>query len=271
MLKRALATHSTKVITANTDLKVVLVGIGRERLFGADTIEEALKIVDSLSRQGPTRVLAGVNDQEFKLMDKSVASKNKLKGRFMSPLVVLCRQRNIPIESIGRRLSATSSRLSLVAFSNPIQFYKGLWLGVTKSWGILRAPSARKYVEKVIPKLSTVYLTEGSEYMALKVFAAINEAGEEQLACVVPMENYFDIVRMFEPAGDIPKVDQRLRELESHGPGLWMMIIIMYLLAPSYLVYRVLYWVSKSELIEFANFETQGIALGTWVRDKRRD
>lgn len=270
MFQRTNVLMATKIISTGPK-HIVLVGIIREKLFGQDTIEEALKVVDSISSRGPTRVLAGINDLEFKLIEKSVSSRNKLKGRFMSPLVVLCNQSNIPIEPVGRKLSATSSRLSSVAFWNPLQFYKTLWLVGMKSWSLVRAPSARKYIDKSIPAFSDAYFREGSKCMALKIAEAVRRSKETNVVSIVPMENYHDVIDQLDAVlnGDAPM--RPIDELDSDVAGLWIPVVILYLLLPSYASYQVISRTKRSELGELANYETQGIALGTWVRDTRRD
>ncbi len=262
--------HATKVVST-TPKQIAVVGIVREKLFGPDTIEEALKTVDSLSTRGTTRVLLGINDQEFALIEKSVFSRNNLKGRFMSPLVVLCKQNYIPIECVGRKISATSSRLSNAAFWNPVQFYKTLWLVSTKSWSQVRAPSARKYIDKSIPIFSRVYFTEGSECMTLKIAQAVERSSESYVVTVVPMENYFDVLESLEDTLQRVPSPARLEELELESAGLWIPVVLLYLMFPMYVLYRIIQLAGRTELTELANYETQGIALGTWVRDTRRD
>lgn len=251
-------------------------GIIRERLFGLDTIEEALKVVDNVSsRSSSVRVLVGLNDQEFELIDKSVTSKNQLRGRFMSPLVVMCRQNSIPIEPIGRKLTATSSRLSAAAFYNPWEFYKMLWIMTTKSWTLVRAPSARRYLEKSIPHFTERYLKEGSDCMALKIAQSVNEFPETQIIAVTPMENTFDVVERLESDDFINRstddFERILLDIESDGAGLWIPVFLIYILLPTAVGYTGLRYLWRHKLSELSHFETQGIALGTWVRDSRRD
>ena len=93
---------ATKVINLPGTRRLVVVGIIRERLFGPDTVEESLKVIDNISSVGNSsvEVLVGLNDQEFGLIKKSMRSRNSLKGRFMSPVVALCSQGSIPVEYI---------------------------------------------------------------------------------------------------------------------------------------------------------------------------
>jgi hypothetical protein len=275
MLRCHQVLHSVKILTTRFPKQVICVSINRERLFGADTIEEAMKVVDSVSSKGnPVRVLAGINDQEFNLIDKSVSSRNSLRGRFMSPLVVMCRQNQIPVDFVGRRLTATSSRLSTVVLKHPLEFYKAIWLVVFKSWALIRAPHARRYLDKLIPNLARSYLAEGSEMMALKTELCLRKS-DEDLIVTVPMENSQEVLqileegRLAESSDDI--LERRIEAMDSDGSGYWLPVAILYLFLPIALLFELFKWIGKNELTELANYETQGIALGTWVRDSRRD
>ena len=267
---------STKVLTLKNGKELISVGIIRERLFGPDTIEEALKVVDSItSRHKSVRVLVGLNDKEFELIDKSVSSRNQLRGRFMSPLVVMCRQSSLNVEPIGRKLTATSSKLSSAAFFNPLEFYKVLWIIMSKSWSLVRAPSARRYLERSIPRFTESYFSEGSECMASKIARTVHLGPETHIIAVTPMENTFEVVERLEAHGllnqPLNDLEVRLRELESEGAGLWVPVFILYVLFPLMTVYGGVRYLMGTKLGELGHYETQGIALGTWVRDSRRD
>ena len=199
-----------------------------------------------------------------------------MKGRFMSPVVALCNQNHIPVKHVGRNLIPTSSRLSTVAFTNPWQFYKLLWLLLTKSWTLIRTPSARDYLASRVPVLVDTYLREGSECMALKIFQNTGELPDSHdLVAVVPLENYPEVTSTLEAktrgVPDLKRVAQRTAELEQEGLGLWIPVFLLYLFLPCYSMYWLVTGLMRTELTELDNYETQGIALGTWVRDKRRD
>ena len=269
---------ATKVINLPGTRRLVVVGIIRERLFGPDTVEESLKVIDNISSVGNSsvEVLVGLNDQEFGLIKKSMRSRNSLKGRFMSPVVALCSQGNIPVEYIGRRLTSTSSRLSSTALANPWQFYKLLMLMATKSWSLVRTPSARDFLNLRVPSFADAYLREGSACMALNILQRVNHRStSESVVTVVPLETCPEVLNFIgslqSEGCEQETILQRIAALQRDGVGVWMPVLILYILLPCYGMYRVSRLFMGTELTELSNYETQGIALGTWVRDKRRD
>ena len=273
--------RTTKVIPlVHGATELVMVGITRERFFGPDSIEEALKVVDTLSsgnrhEQSKLKVLVGINDQEFLLITKSVGGRNSVKGRFMSPLVVLCRQYSIPISSISRNLAATSSKLSNVSLFNPFEFYKLLWIIGSKSLSLIRTPQARPYLSKQIPAYVSSYIREGSYCMTLKILHESRKDNISKLVAVVPLENLSDIVSMLETKilSDLTdtEVQSKISELDTDAVGLWVPVFLCYVVLPIVFLYETIRIGLRGELGELSNYETQGIALGTWVRDKRRD
>jgi hypothetical protein len=279
MLKISRALNATKVLQVDNARQLVLTGIARERLFGPDTIEEAMKVVDNLSRNLPNpqtlKVLVGINDQEFALIDKSTNRGSRLRGRFMSPLIALCRQNAIPLAHIARNLSATSCRLSSVSFMNPLQFYNALWILASKRLSLVRTPSARGYLERKLPALAHAYLGEGSDAMALKIMSHVARDLSTNIVAVVPMENYADVLAKLESAelrriqADI--ISEGIVHLESYESGLWIPVLLLYIMCPIYTLFLLGKFIPGTDMSEFGNYETQGIALGTWVRDRRRD
>ena len=234
-------------------------------------------MVDTISckKAGPLQVLVGINDQEFHLIQKSLTARNSLKGKFMSPLVSMCQQNSIPVDFAGRKLTATSSRLSWVSFSRPMQFYKLLWILASKSMSLIRTPQARPFLKQRIPAYVDTYFDEASECMALKIVRARQCVSEQTVIGVVPIENTADVLARLE-SGSLSafteaQIDARIRDLEEERAGLWIPVIFMYLILPAYTVYQGFRFVSSKKLTDFGNYETQGIALGTWVRDTRRD
>lgn len=269
------ALRTTKLIPIKNDRQVILVGILREKLFGPDTIEEALKVVDSVSLKSKTEmtVFVGINDQEFTLIQKSVRSATNLKGKFMSPLIALCAKYNITVSPIGRKLTATSSQLSRICFENPPQFYRLLWLLSTKSLSQLRSPQARPFLDRHIPLIATKYFDDGSDCMSLKIIQGLNDSESNSIIAVVPMENVPRIQKNLEHLEDVEELvfPKTMDILENEDLGLWIPVLVLYVFMPLYLVYEAICSVAAAEVTEMANFETQGLALGTWVRDKRRD
>jgi hypothetical protein len=272
--------NATKVINLHDLRRIILVGIVRERLFGQDTIEEAMKVVDQVSRVtvGSTsnaKVLVGINDQEFNLIDKSVNSRNKLRGRFMSPLVVLCRKSSIPVESVARRLAATSSRLSKACLRQPFQFYKTLAILATRRLNLVRTPSAKPYLMSKVPAIAGAYIDEGAKCIAFKIALEVTREGAQDTVAVVPMEFFADVSSEVEA---LPAVihrsevfEQSIRKLESDDVGYWIPVFLLYIFLPLYGLTVAINKLASVELGELRNYETEGIALGTWVRDKRRD
>lgn len=278
MLRISRAVNSTRLAQSRTDRPaIVVVSIVREKLFGSDTIEEALKVVDSKSsrRDGPLRVLAGINDQEFQLIRKSMTSRRSVKGRFMSPLLVMCSKNGISIAGIGRKLTATSSKLSTISMANPLQFYKLLWMLGTKSISLFRTPLARPFLESRIPSYVNGYFKDASECMALKILKTSALHPGDTIIAVVPLENSVDVISSLESpyfgSLDLAQLERKIGELEEDRVGVWIPVFICYIAIPIYLIYRLVNQASHVELTDLSNFETEGLALGTWVRDKRRD
>jgi hypothetical protein len=257
---------------------VVLVGIVRERLFGPDTIEEALRVVDNLwSRPDNLKVLLGINDKEFEIISKSISSKNSVKGKFMSPLVALASQYKIPHAYVGRNLTATSSRLSLVSMTHPWQFYKLLWTIASKSLSLVRTPQARPFLLAHIPAFVESYLVEGSQIMTMKLLREIKtRTSYSKYIAIVPMENYADVKQSLEGREYVDlsneELGSRIKGLEGDTIGLWIPVLVAYFVLPFTLLVKAMSYLCRTEIGELANYETEGVALiGSWVRDKRRD
>ena len=70
---------------------------------------------------------------------------------------------------------------------------------------------------------------------------------------------------------DLKQLERKIGELEEDKIGVWIPVLICYIAVPIYLIYRLVKKASDVELTDSSNFETEGLALGTWVRDKRRD
>lgn len=259
--------------------EVILVGIIREKLFGKDTIEEAMKVVDNVSCQltpgTSMKVLLGINDQEYNLIKKSLRSRNSLKGKFMSPVIALCDQNQIESDWIGRNLAATSSRLSRISLYYPLQLGRLCFILVSKSWALIRTPQARPFLQSKIPDYVEGYINENAECMALKIQDELCRSSTNKLVAVVPFENYPLILEALEgvPVSNINSLDvgERIEELDSPGISHWLIVIGLYLVIPAVLIFESLTRMNSSKLKDLSNYETQGIALGTWVRDKRRD
>ena len=274
MLRLAFPRFATKVVQIG-DSRLVVVGIIRERLFGSDTIEEALRMVDNLtSSGGSVNVCIGINDQEFGLIQKSLKTKKSVKGKFMSPLISLCSQYSIPYASIGRRLTATSSRLSTVAMTRPDEFYTLLSILVTKSLSLIRTPQAREYLTRRVPRFTQNYLTDGSECLTLKSVQSLRAAGiGVTTVAVVPFENFHDIVSSVDRISRLSHeaISERIRQLDSDAGGFWIPVLLLYVTTPIICVYQLGRYLVSLNVGDLGNYETQGIALGTWVRDKSRD
>ncbi len=257
---------------------MVLVGIVRERLFGGDTVEEALKVIDNISSKHPrsTKTLVAINDQEFNLIEKSLSSQRRIKGRFMSPVMALCKSNSIPYTCIGRKITATSSRLSSVFMKRPLELYKLLWIITSKSLSLVRTPQARQYIKSSVPSFVDAYFVEGSETMAIKIIKNVHESDVKKMIAVVPLENYHDIVQILESRQsgrqDISDLDRKLNYLEEDVVGLWAPVLLLYIACPILILTMGVKKLSNARFAELSNFETEGVSIvGSWVRDKRRD
>jgi pheromone shutdown protein TraB len=210
---------------------------------------------------------------EFNLIKKSVSSRNRTQGRFMSPIVTMCSTSSIPISYIGRKLSSTSSRISQTCMRDPLQFYSLLWLLVSKRVTILRTPQARQFLKERIPMIVSTYIDEGSRCMGTKILLEASKGSSDQLVAVLPLENFqgvIDAIAELE-SFDPQKLDMTRAVLEEDRIGVWLVVLPLYILAPLYMIFLGVAYLMRAEMTELSNFETQGIALGTWVRDKRRD
>ena len=111
--------------------------------------------------------------------------------------------------------------------------------------------------------------------MASKIARTVHLGPETHIIAVTPMENTFEVVERLETHGllnqPLNDLEVRLRELESEGAGLWVPVFILYVLFPLMTVYGGVRYLMGTKLGELGHYETQGIALGTWVRDSRRD
>lgn len=235
-----------------------------------------MKVVDTAScKVDPSKslkVLLGINDQEFQLIQKSLCSRNILKGKFMSPLLALCHQNEIAVDWIGRKLTATSSRLSYVSFFHPVQFYKLVYMLMTKSWSLIRTPQALPHLQRSIPHMAKAYVVEGSECMVLKIRNAMDTIPFQQIVAVIPLENFHIVVEGLQTYQRISGPDSsRLVDLEAEGVGLWLPVLALYILLPVIFSIYLVRELNSGRLVDLSNYETQGIALGTWVRDRRRD
>lgn len=276
MIRLSKSLRSTKVLPLlGKENQVVLVGIKRDRYFGQDSIEEALKVVDSLSSKhsGFFEVLAGINQHEYHLSSASVLKRKNAKGCFMAPLFDLCFQNRIPISHVGRSVTATSSKLSSVSFSNPLEFYKLLWLLAIRSLNALRSQQARSSLRKRIPSYVSTYFDEAGECMALKIIEKLRKSGQTSFVVVVPLENFADvshqITEMYSTTDE--RVTERLSQLEDDNIGLWLPVLLLYILLPCGICYEALMFFGRSPMSQMSKYETEGILLGTWVRDKTRD
>ena len=253
-------------------------GIVRERLFGNDTVEEALKVVDNISSKYPTsiRTLVGINDQEFNLINKSLTSRRSLKGRSMSPVLAMCHSNSIPYHCIGRKISATSSRLSCVFMKHPLELYRLLWIIANKSLSVVRTPQARQYIEGRVPKFVKAYFVEGSDTMAYKILMKVHDSDDAKIVAIVPMENFHDIVQILESKPleqeTISDVERKLNYLEEDMLGLWGLVLVVYIIAPVMMSAVMLRKAYNWRFAELGYFETEGVSIvGSWVRDRRRD
>ena len=112
--------------------------------------------------------------------------------------------------------------------------------------------------------------------MALNILQRMNHRStSESIVTVVPLENYPEVLNFIgslqSEGCEQETILQRIAALQRDGVGVWMPVLILYILLPCYGMYRVSRLFMGTELTELSNYETQGIALGTWVRDKRRD
>lgn len=267
--------QATKVVKIfGSHKEAIIVGIIRERLFGPDTIEEALKVVDNVSLTVPNKpgfsVVAGINDMEHKLISASIDSRRRSEARFMSPLVKMCVQNSIPLKHIGRNLVTTSSRLSQACLRHPYEFYSLLWVLATKRITIMRTPQAKSFLMQKIPSIASVYIDEGSIYMGTRIVQEINQSTDDRLVAVVPMENFasvVDLVGRLDSSGS----EDVISDIDKECMGVWLPVFIIYILLPCAIVYKSVSHMLTSHVSELSNYETQGVALGTWVRDLRRD
>ena len=158
---------------------------------------------------------------------------------------------------------------------NPLQFYKALWILATKRLSLVRTPTARGYLERKVPALAHAYLSEGSDAMASKIMSEVAKASNTNIVAVVPMENYADVLSQLETGAlqrlAVDAISARIAHLESYETGLWIPILLLYIICPIYAFILLMRYIPGTDMSEFANYETQGIALGTWVRDRRRD
>ena len=276
MMRLSGSLMSTKVLPLlGSENQVVLVGIKRDRYFGQDSIEEALKVADSLSAKhsGFFEVLAGINQHEYQLSSASVLKRKHAKGCYMSPLIDLCFQNKIPISHVGRSVTATSSKLSSVSFSNPLEFYKLLWLLAIRSFNALRSPQARSSLRKRIPSYVASYFDEAAECMALKIIEKLRKSHKTTFVVVVPLENYVDVSHQITELHSITdeRARERLSQLEDDNVGLWLPVLLLYILLPCGICYEAVKFFGSSQISQMSKYETEGILLGTWVRDKTRD
>ena len=235
-----------------------------------------MKVVDGSSCKIESakdlKVLVGINDQEFNLIKKSLQSRHSVKGRFMSPLVALCTQNKLDCDWIGRKLVATSNRLSSVSFKNPLQFYRLGFILIVKSWSLLRTPQALPFLLKSVPAYVEGYLKEGSECMFLKIQNHLRMPQYQRIIAIVPMENFSTVVTSLESIDNVNALDEsRIHTLDSEKGGKWVLLVCLYVLLPLSSVIGIAKLLYGSKLKDLSNYETQGIALGTWVRDRRRD
>jgi len=241
-------------------------------------VEEALKVIDNVSSRHPksTGTLVGINDQEFNLIEKSLTSPKSLRGRFMSPVISLCNSSDIPFTCVGRKITATSSRLSCVFMRHPLEFYKLLWIITSKSLSVLRTPQARSFIEHRVPNFAKAYFDEGSETMAIKILQSVNELRYDKTVAIVPLENYHAIINFLElwkvESANPLDLQRKLQFLEEDTVGLWAPVLIMYVLAPILMIGTIAKKLKDAYFGESSNFETEGVSIvGSWVRDKRRD
>ena len=111
--------------------------------------------------------------------------------------------------------------------------------------------------------------------MAFKIALEVTRGGAQDTIAVVPMEFFADVFSEVEtlPAEMLRSevLDQCIRKFESDEVGYWIPVFLLYILIPLYGLTVAINKLASSELGELRNYETEGIALGTWVRDKRRD
>lgn len=280
-MNRARTSFATKVVgNLGGNRQVVVVGVIRERLFGIDTIEEAMKVVDKLSSKSnastSTQVLLGINDQEFNLIKKSLSSRNSLKGRFMSPVMAMCHSYSIPVSYVGRNITTTSGRLSNVFLRHPAELYKVLWIIFSKSLSVLRTPQARPFVYQRVPHFVNEYLLEGSRTMTFKLLQQIRLNDYETTVAVIPMENFHDVTSFFDRS-DVASLGseeilQTIATLDEEASGVWIPVIILYIIFPCTALFLASSCLLSAELGEMKNFKTEGFSIvGSWVRDVRRD
>jgi len=276
MFRRFGILRSTKVIPFGDGKKeIILVGIIRDRVFGKDTIEEALRVVDTMSvkRGNSLEVLVGINDHEYKLLTESSQKPARGKGKFMAPLFSLCLQNQISIRNMGRSLTAVSSRVSIISMKSPIEFYKLLWLLATKSSSVFRSDQIRPFLRSRIPSYVSGYFDEAGECMALKIIERVRASGNDSYVVVLPFEHSLSVEEGITSKGKIDSdtIRSRISHLEEDDLGLWIPVILLYMCFPIALIFKFVTYVGNVQLKELSNYKTEGIVLGTWVRDKSRD
>jgi hypothetical protein len=119
----------------------------------------------------------------------------------------------------------------------------------------------------------STYIDEGSRCMGTKILLEASKGSSDQLVAVLPLENFqgvIDAIAELE-SFDPQKLDMTRAVLEEDRIGVWLVVLPLYILAPLYMIFLGVAYLMRAEMTELSNFETQGIALGTWVRDKRRD
>lgn len=276
MIRLSKLVRATKIVPVHgIGKEIIVIGIVRDRLFGIDTIEEALKRVDTVASkdQQGMEVLAGVNKHDAHLINLSISKNTRTKGKFMSPLFAFCQNNGIPINHIGRSLTAISSELSMVSMRNPLEFYKLVWLLSTRPLSSLRSQQARQFLRKRIPSYVTSYFDVCGEFLAMNILKKLLCSEKNEIVAVIPIEHFFTVCEgLANPKlKDAERISQRINHLEEDGLGLWLPVLLLYIIIPSAFLYKSLIYLASGKITELSKFETEGLVLGTWVRDKTRD